>query len=1053
MIDVHQRITAGAVPTYSQRRFYDGLGNLIQTQTPGAQLADNACSTDADANPDRCDLVSDSAFDAYGRVTKQTVPYPITAWYTGLSPTPYHEQELNKPATTTSYDILGRPLTVTATDATTTRYTYNLLSTTVKDANNHTTVNTLDEWGRTTAVTPPAGPAVSYEYDVADRLTKATRSGFASQTIYDLAGRQIQTSDPDLGNLSYAYDALNLTRQVDARGQRLCFFYDALNRLTGKHYRSDDSCPSSNPTLNVAYFYDEGGAAALANGRRTRMTDPSGSTTWTYDARGRMTQESKTVTGAGTFVTQWHYNSADDVTWMKYPGGNASQVGEQVSFSYLPQDLIDTVIGSTTYVKGSTYDAAGRLDLRELGLNGSDPVLKTDYTYFSWTTANGQGRLKRLTTGTPSSSTSLQDLRYYSGSDTSAYDQVGNLLYIYDYKAGSPQTQTFTYDAADRLYTAAASGTLGVDGAYNQETYDYDSQGRLMGLPTLGTYTYSTVHPHAVEKINGSQKYWYDANGNMTRRDVGANTFNLTYDAENHLTGVSGAASNSYLYDGDGQRVKEVTYENLAAGMPFTSDTTLYWAEAPGDGDNWADSGVGTSGEYAYTASGLHYVQLDLGAAYNVDKVKVFHYAADGRTYHQTKTQVSADGVTWTTIFDSATSGEYAETSAGKTHTFTARSVRYVRDYLNGSTSNSGNHWVEIEVYGSRTMVYLGNYYEWDASSSTPTKYYYAGSERVAMRAGTGTGTTGLKWLLEDHLGSTAITADGATGAKLSELRYKPWGEIRYVYQPTMTSLRYTGQRMEGIGLYDYGARWFDASLGRFTSADSIVPNPGDPQAWDRYAAMNNNPVVFVDPSGHMVDRGGGVASMGEDWWKKRQEKLEKKEFSPFKTNKPDAKLISGNVTIGAVASFLVFGYDVVTTDKEIGFFSTLAVGPGLGGDTASIINRENEDRTGIWPQISAGVVYGNVYGKSLGEDVKEYRGTSLVTGGSWDLITSEHFTSINPKTGYADYNVSGEATGVTVGSNLVFPWEVHTYYSRATYNQYVSNFFTNLAKGVGFLK
>jgi RHS repeat-associated protein len=188
-------------------------------------------------------------------------------------------------------------------------------------------------------------------------------------------------------------------------------------------------------------------------------------------------------------------------------------------------------------------------------------------------------------------------------------------------------------------------------------------------------------------------------------------------------------------------------------------------------------------------------------------------------------------------------------------------------------------------VYGSRTMAYIGNYYEWDASASTPSKYYYAGSERVAMRSGTGSGSTGLKWLLDDHLGSTAITADGATGAKLSELRYKPWGEIRYASQPTMTDRRYTGQRMEGIGLYDYGARWFDASSGRFVQADTIVPNPGDPQAWDRYAAMNNNPVVFVDPTGHMADQGGGggAFSMGEEWWKDRQ-----------KTTKPE--VIGNNV-------------------------------------------------------------------------------------------------------------------------------------------------------------
>jgi hypothetical protein len=86
--------------------------------------------------------------------------------------------------------------------------------------------------------------------------------------------------------------------------------------------------------------------------------------------------------------------------------------------------------------------------------------------------------------------------------------------------------------------------------------------------------------------------------------------------------------------------------------------------------------------------------------AYTVDKIKVWHYNADGRTYHNTKLQVSVDGTSWTTLFDSATQGEYAETAAGKTHSFTARTVRYVRDYANGSTMSTNNTWVEIEVYG-----------------------------------------------------------------------------------------------------------------------------------------------------------------------------------------------------------------------------------------------------------------------------------------------------------------------------------------------------------------
>jgi RHS repeat-associated protein len=66
------------------------------------------------------------------------------------------------------------------------------------------------------------------------------------------------------------------------------------------------------------------------------------------------------------------------------------------------------------------------------------------------------------------------------------------------------------------------------------------------------------------------------------------------------------------------------------------------------------------------------------------------------------------------------------------------------------------------------------------------------------------------------------------------------------------TSLRFTGQRAEaGLGLYFYKARYMDPVLGRFTSPDSIVPNPGNPLDWDRYSYVRNNPLVYIDPTGH----------------------------------------------------------------------------------------------------------------------------------------------------------------------------------------------------------
>jgi RHS repeat-associated protein len=100
-------------------------------------------------------------------------------------------------------------------------------------------------------------------------------------------------------------------------------------------------------------------------------------------------------------------------------------------------------------------------------------------------------------------------------------------------------------------------------------------------------------------------------------------------------------------------------------------------------------------------------------------------------------------------------------------------------------------------------------------------------------------------------------------------MRYKPWGEVRSWWTAglsttpayELSNYTFTGQYSylddpstagvtEGFGLMFYNARWYDPALGRFAQADTIVP-PGV-QGWDRYAAMNNNPIRYLDPSGHV---------------------------------------------------------------------------------------------------------------------------------------------------------------------------------------------------------
>ncbi|MBI9049162.1 MAG: RHS repeat-associated core domain-containing protein [Anaerolineaceae bacterium] len=145
---------------------------------------------------------------------------------------------------------------------------------------------------------------------------------------------------------------------------------------------------------------------------------------------------------------------------------------------------------------------------------------------------------------------------------------------------------------------------------------------------------------------------------------------------------------------------------------------------------------------------------------------------------------------------------------------------------------------------------------EVDGSDTTVRKTYSAGSTSLAVRTIVNETTETLNWLLSDHLGSSSITTT-ADGTWNSEIRYSAFGETRYSLGITPTDYRYTGQlEQKDVNLYYYNARYYDAALGRFVQADTIVPNVGNPKSYDRYTYVSNNPVRFVDPSGHNQDCG-----------------------------------------------------------------------------------------------------------------------------------------------------------------------------------------------------
>ncbi len=185
---------------------------------------------------------------------------------------------------------------------------------------------------------------------------------------------------------------------------------------------------------------------------------------------------------------------------------------------------------------------------------------------------------------------------------------------------------------------------------------------------------------------------------------------------------------------------------------------------------------------------------------------------------------------------------------------------------------------VKSEAYTNgiltETILFIGAHFE-VKNGSEITKYYFAGASRIATRKYIVPQSNTLTYLLGDHLGSTSLTIDSAT-SEVIETRYKAWGEVRYTTPNKTLPTRntFTGQFSyvaddatdlgnSGFGLMFYQSRFYDPALGRFAQADSIVPS--GVQGMDRYAYVNNSPLVYVDPSGHMCSDPDDESSSGCD--------------------------------------------------------------------------------------------------------------------------------------------------------------------------------------------
>ncbi|MBI4320634.1 MAG: hypothetical protein HY675_19255 [Chloroflexi bacterium] len=108
-----------------------------------------------------------------------------------------------------------------------------------------------------------------------------------------------------------------------------------------------------------------------------------------------------------------------------------------------------------------------------------------------------------------------------------------------------------------------------------------------------------------------------------------------------------------------------------------------------------------------------------------------------------------------------------------------------------------------------------------------------------------------------DHLGGSTRVTD-ASGNIVDSIGYACYGETRSGGSNLQTDRKFTGQVLDlSTGLYWYASRPYSPVLGRFTQADTVLADLRNPQAMNPYSYVLNNPLRYVDPSGHSFDEGG----------------------------------------------------------------------------------------------------------------------------------------------------------------------------------------------------
>ncbi len=641
-------------------------------------------------------------------------------------------------------------------------------------------------------------PGIRYTYDALNRTTVVTDAGGG-----DVSQNFAPNSLPENSDVLVAAEPAP-TGELTKRRQMQS---DGLGRLSSvcevTNGSGSGTCAQTRTQTGFYAVYTYDVLNHMIGVSQNAQSAKPQARTFFYDMLGRLTSEANPESG----TTQYFYDSAPTT-----PGANCATLVSNWAGSY-NGDLVKKydANGNTTCY---TYDALHRLTSRTYSGPNATPtrVFTYDATTFSCPNgANVKGRLAEAYTG--SSASKITDLGY-------CYSARGETTDVYEstLHSGGSYHVTASYwenGALKQLQNLTGLPTL---------SYGLDAEGRTKTVSASTgqnpvTNTLYNVASQVTEVDFGSldkDNFQYDSNTareTQYKFSVGASsvTGNLTWNPNGSLKtlGITDGLNSSdtqtcnYAYDD----LLRVTGANC--GTP--------WSQAfnPDPFGNLSKSGTSS-----------------FSAGYLL---------ADGSTNNRIQSLPGAT-VSYDSNGDLTGDGAYTSTWDADGNTAQINSVTLTYDAFDRMVEQArGASYTQI-VYSplGRKLALM--------SAGVLVKAFVplpGGATAVYT-------SSGLAYYRHpDWLGSSRV-ASTPSRTTYSDVAYAPYGES-YVSSGT-TDLSFTGQNQDTIsGMYDFLFREYNPVHGRWISPDPAglaVVNPANPQSWNRYAYVINNPLILVDHLG-----------------------------------------------------------------------------------------------------------------------------------------------------------------------------------------------------------